>query len=711
MHNKLRTIIIWLICMGVMAFVYKVYISISPTPHAVARPASVHHDDDPNAAAMDSNIGKIAGVGVGTAKKAEFVTLKKDKTIDRRFGFERLLREEADAWDIDKPYMDIYRGDLKFAITADHGTVRVEEVAGRPSPKDASLAGNVVIRISRADSNAPGDIATLYLDDIIFVSDKSQFSTAGPVKLISPRAELFGRGLEFIYNDTENRLEYLRILTLDNLHIRLPEKAVKENNDVPPAQAVAHEESKPLAVESPHPDVNKPPKIINHYVCVFSKNVVIKSDQQLVAAGALCINDIIFKDNEKEKSSASQPAAFPAGPQGNASSAPSSSAQALTAPPTPQEKVTEYVITCDNGIVFAPREAKQIYTPFADVTPKAFWDSLKVAHDINDGNERAKLVASRVDCDPMARSVIATGPAQVEFPIKDVMSNASSASGTMPMTVLAQNKIEFIPALSRVVFEGSTESTSSRLVDGITEKYSLTSPILAVDLAKGKTHGSFEAGSRIRHITADGGVVQLAGSKKAGQQLLGFVKIRCLRFDYDPNSQLVTAKKGIFVADNSRIAPTTSDKNKSRFSLQKNCYVFLRDFAQLEYRLAGDRIIADAEPNKSLLIDYMPVGKNKDTTAAAGHAEATLLHTPDGRPDLASLTADKGITFEDHDHDIQFDGSSLVYDAVKGLMTVNGNGGWPCHLNGAEVNAINWDLKTGRINGKIPGPGILSGKR
>ena len=85
--------------------------------------------------------------------------------------------------------------------------------------------------------------------------------------------------------------------------------------------------------------------------------------------------------------------------------------------------------------------------------------------------------------------------------------------------------------------------------------------------------------------------------------------------------------------------------------------------------------------------------------------EAFLDQSVEGQTELATLTATNGITFEDEDN--QFIGSRLFYDHKKALMTVQGDEYQPCYLNGALVDNILYNLKTGRRKAKVVGPGAL----
>jgi hypothetical protein len=70
-----------------------------------------------------------------------------------------------------------------------------------------------------------------------------------------------------------------------------------------------------------------------------------------------------------------------------------------------------------------------------------------------------------------------------------------------------------------------------------------------------------------------------------------------------------------------------------------------------------------------------------------------------------TLTALDGITFEDDKN--QFIGSNFFYDHAKSLMKVRGDRLQPCYLNGALVDGIEYNLKTGKAKAQVVGPGTL----
>ena len=160
--------------------------------------------------------------------------------------------------------------------------------------------------------------------------------------------------------------------------------------------------------------------------------------------------------------------------------------------------------------------------------------------------------------------------------------------------------------------------------------------------------------------------------------------------------------------DNSKISPSTTETDK--FSLRKPCYVVVREFETLKYYNSKKQIVADAG-SEGLIIDYFPVidGEfqyDRQATVVTPHLQADLVETASGQLKLSTLSASGGITYQDKQGK-QFDGSTLFFDAEKSIVTVRGDELWPCHYNGAPVDAIEWDLKTDKVKTEIVGPAIL----
>jgi len=194
--------------------------------------------------------------------------------------------------------------------------------------------------------------------------------------------------------------------------------------------------------------------------------------------------------------------------------------------------------------------------------------------------------------------------------------------------------------------------------------------------------------------------------------LLGFTKLKCLKFDYDAGQQMFLATgSGVIAVDNSKIAEP--EREVGRFSLQRPCYAVVRNFDTLKYFSEANLIIADAGAEQ-ILIDYFPVIKGQQgqqTSATSNHIEAVLYETASGQNELSTLSAKGGITYEEErakkGKTIQFVGSEMFYDGSKSMITAWGDELQPCFLNGVLAPGIEYNLKTDRIKTKIVGPGML----
>ena len=220
MFFKSRKFLLWLVSVMSVLGMYLVVTSLSKRPEIEIDRAEDFGDDEGK---FDEKIGRIGETGVVGMQNPKFEHRNKDGEVDRVLGFEELLHEEGDLWDIKKPYMNVFRRSFKCYLTADMGNVLLEPDTKQPSPKEATLMENVVVHIMPEPG---GDMkeSIIYLDDIFFVSEKSLFSTEGPVKFVSERAEMVGRGMELIYNPEADEIEFLRIIHLERLILKQSSK-------------------------------------------------------------------------------------------------------------------------------------------------------------------------------------------------------------------------------------------------------------------------------------------------------------------------------------------------------------------------------------------------------------------------------------------------------------------------------------------------------
>jgi hypothetical protein len=704
MDSKLRKFFIWLISLGVVFAIYLLVTRLGDIPEIDIDTSDKSADviGDSNIDQPGGDIGKISNVGVGTIQKARYVDLNEEKQIDREFGFEKLLRQRDKHWEIEKPFMNIYRNNFKCYITADTGTVQVETAGGKPSPKDATLTGNVVIHILPENDSDIKD-SFIYLDDIVFISERSQFSTAGPVKFVSEDVQMLGKGLELIYNNVAERLEFLKIIHLESLRLRQ-----QSNASLFPSQqadaAVPAETASRTQIQQPRQtsQADDSQRQDQYYKAVLRKNVVIDSPEQVIFSDEVSINNILLSKAPGENGKPKRPAGA------DKMKAPTDIAEESAAAEqdkSEQSESTDIVVSCDNGIVIVPMDSAHTLKDSSTTAAER-----KSPQNLDNIRGRTTFVAPKIDYCALTNNTIASGPSELTFYSDDIMRAESNSP--VPVNITAQKETNFKPDLNLVTFEGDCLCTMTRQDPNFQQEYRLSAPKFTVNLAAGKSGTSFDAAG-IEHLTADGGTVRLASVKTAvegDEKFLGGIELKCSRFDADNRQQLFTAAgPGVIKVDNSNIPETEAGGDK--FSLRRKCYALVSNFDTLKYFSQANKIIADAE-SQAIIIDYIPVVDDQygqHVRTVASHIEAEFVETADGQTELSTFTATDGIHYEEKD--VEFQGSELFYDANNYVMTVQGNESQPCLLNGAPVDAIEYDLKTGKISAELIAPGALQIRR
>jgi hypothetical protein len=481
----MRKFVIGFVSLGVVLAVYVLYNRLSSSPSIETDPQVdiIKSASEANAVSGDSGIGRIGNVGVGPAQKAYYVTLNpKTKEIEREFGFEKLLSESRDIWDTEKPYINIYRRNFKCYITADKGKVQVVTAVGRTTPKDATFSSNVVVHII---SGPPDDTkeSFVYLDSIVFLSDRSLLSTGGPVKFVSQDISLDGSGMELIYNEQTERVEYFKISDLEFLHIKgaqaavfsargvrnepaaEPESAAEPQQPQEPSVAVDAQKTQASPADAKPRDESQEGV---YYVCTFDKNVLINTSEQLIfARDKLCINDIFWSTSSSDRrgeddagaANESEIPAETAEPVRQA--ADSTGERQITAaepaepnePNGPSEQLESVVVTCDGGFVVVPRDSVRAQQQ-ADAN-EAPGSVAKAEPPARLGNETRKstFFTQRIDYNAATGEGLASGPAELTFYVGSA-SGVDSNEPPVPVKVTARNGASFSQASNKIVFTG-----------------------------------------------------------------------------------------------------------------------------------------------------------------------------------------------------------------------------------------------------------------
>lgn len=708
--------------------IYFIYNRLSRTPPIAASNSRQLTELIADVCDSNGSVGMMGEVGVGVVGNVRYTTLNAQKQVEREFGFEKLLHQDGNDWEIEKPYMRVYRRSFKCEISGERAKVVVETAAGRVTPKEGLLTGDVKVRIWPQRGGGLGE-AVMYLDDIAFVGDKSLFSTAGMVEFVSDDVRLVGTGMKLIYNGDAERLEFLQIERLRSLNIKRWSQGTVFGSS-------AREKAK-TSGEQPGREDKEKAKPGQEYRCVLDSNVVIETPQERLLAEIVSLNNIfvsggVADDNTVEVAPGSEGAESisDTGGKGDVASA-------------AVELAGDVSISCDGGVVITPMDfAGEQRTEDIAVAMSGEQEA-GAAMD-----EKTTFRGVRIDYNVATGEAVATGPSRITFSAGRLMADVNDKNqgaggkpfdpstllgagstqggpfdgaqgGPAKFVITAQRQVRFEPASNKVVFEGDCRCTVSQAIEDATRRYIVLGDKLEVDLkqaddaegsasAKGPA-SSLRGGSSldIGRLVAAGDVVQLASTKKVGERLLAGVEMKCVRMDYDAvDGNFIATGPGLIKVDNSQT--DEPQKGLGRFSLRRKCYAFLRQFDSLKFFGGSNHLVADSKEG-SLLVDYLPLvdnDKQEDKVAmTASHVEADILETAQGRMELGALLAKGAVTYEDRDN--QFAGGEFVYDANTATIDIRGDRLWPCNFNGAIIDAAKYNVKTGRWNTRIKGPGAI----
>ncbi|MBN1796592.1 MAG: hypothetical protein JW804_07960 [Sedimentisphaerales bacterium] len=708
MEDKWRKLKIGALALLIVFGVYFLYNRFSETPHIQIEGEPVIRGEIAEVEQLpEEGVKKVGPVGIGQLEMARFSTLDpKTKRLEREFGFEKLLHEEGSQWEIEKPYMNIYRPELTCYVTADKGFVLLESEVNPPTPKDATLIGNVKAHIVPKPGSDIRE-SFVYLDDLSFFSEKSRFSTAGPIRFVSDNAIVKGRGLELVYDQQNKRLAFLRIEEIQQMELRSSkdysltrDKVEEKGTDSTPAQASREKGQM--------------------YKCIFGNNVSIETVDEIILANQLSISDILWKDssvNGSEENITEANIAKESDADANERNFETFADPAVpinrdSAAASIPDDMVEIAVSCDAGIVIVPQQTEDVSR-----AEKLFSERRKDKWDLDKKAEQSEgrtfFIADQIDYSTLASEAVADGRSILQFYVSDILSDDSDM--VTPVTVMSNKRAKFSDKSNHVSFEGNCVCKMVRFEEGMLQEYSLSGDRLLVDLAK-------QAGSDKRTTAPPNGrrtsiekitvlsdirqMARLSSVKKVGKDFITGIELKCPKFEYDTKGRMFTAfGSGVVKVDNSKIPQLGEDVGK--FSLQRPCYAIVRDFDKLSYELEREKIIAYNEQGR-LYIDYFPIVKHEQqqVSMTAGRIEADLVETVRGHYRLWALTASEGISFEDEDK--VFEGSELVYNDRKSIIIAKGSDAMPAYFNGVLFDGIEYDLVTDEVkNIEIRGPGYF----
>jgi hypothetical protein len=772
MRSSLRKFVIGGAVLAVLLASYRLYSRLGGTgPVGVAVPELLPPVVEAGTREPNRASGRLGGTEIGPVEKTRFFHRDQNSRVDRVFGFEELVPKQGEFVFV-RPFMKLFLPRFQCHVIADTAQVQLETALGQVIPNDATFHGNVVIHVVPPEPNDPRE-CFIYLDDVAFIADKSLFSSSGPVRFVSRSAVLEGTGMQLIYDGAVGRLELFRIMHLGSARTRSADMAMfsrrgKEAKSGTQAATPSGQGSRgPAGGADPNGARG------DYYECVLRRNVMIDSPQGVVMAEELfTIDDIFWPRSAESKPAAGRaPGASPEPNEPEAPLAPdildSPASRRLAFDAMPMESF-DIVVTCDGGLVVTPKGASARFTDPNTAAPSGV-PAGRVPHADTASPDRQHGVARRIAYNWTTHDAVCTGPLQMTlFLDPNVLSpgplagSLSASPGTssaeaavaetrverrarlsrsqtqgppMPMTVSARDMARFLSASQQVVLEGDCTATVEKTDPNVTYLFTMSAPTMTLDLARDPNVQPIEKAITLKRFATGGGPAEVTIRRSAGEQLLGWTKLLASELDYDAGARLFSAHgPGQLQVRNDQVpgratgAPTAgSDSTESKsagggtagaaktdaslFSFDRPCYAFLRDFDLLTFASDTRRIVVAAD-QRPILLDYFPLidGKyDQPVQADAGRLEMTLQQTPDSRTEIASLVASQGITYEDKTR--KFAGNILTYGREQSLVKVTGDRNHPCYFNGALVNQIEMNVKTGAAKTQLQAPTILQGQR
>jgi lipopolysaccharide export system protein LptA len=692
---------------------------------------------DMNGFASDSNAGRVGQAKIEYVQRARFETVdQKTRKLKRVVGFEKVLHKTGDEWELDKPYMNVFQDNLRCNITAQTGTVEIENVEGaNPTPKQATLKGNVIVHVIPQGKNDGSD-SFIYLKEVTYDSDRSMLWSDNDVNYVSADADMMGKGLEIVFNSVTNKMEYLKIRKVDYLNIK---KLVKvpgsEVNSVAKTSPTAEkaEKSAPSKQAEPVTAAAKvsepcgvPDKTIakkeDNYQCQFKENVVIEYKDEVVLADEIAITNLLFaQKGEQPLESQPQPQSKsqPQSPQPK-SQTPSSQKQTAQQTPVIAEDMTKAEemkeppaawrqkpviakVRCDGPMIVKPSSSKL----FDDFKPAKFKGYNQLGSELLTRlGQRNVLIGQQVGYDIAAQTANATGMVELVF-----YSQMDTAKGRkkIPFIISAKKGAQFIVPKKEATFFGDVKGKFVKQTASYDEENYFYGSKLITQLVEKRGSKDIMGASDVSHITVLGPNVRLESIKTLDKVKLSHVRLKSERIDYDKATEDVIATGKGKIEYNSTAGTTSSSPGQK--SSDKPCYALVEGFTKLVWDTNTLQVHATSEKANGIHIGYLPVlatgGYGPRITIDTKQIDVNYYEPVKGKAQLKNLNATGGIVYFEQNR-YEFAGKELHYNAMKDFMTISGSPEVPCMLNGVFTDGIEYNLKTGEANSTLSrGVGVM----
>jgi hypothetical protein len=718
----LKRLLIGLVTLGAAVGAFWFYSQYHRTPDLSSGISADANETLKEAVNLGGQGGEVGdGTKINKGEKVYFEQWDDDyRVLEMTFGFDTMLYKGPSLWQLVKPYMTLYESEVTCFVTADSGVFRIEEVGGKPKPRDVTFSGAVKVHILPKPGSDIEEIR-IDLEEFVFLSSKSQFSSSGQIQVRSPSIRLSGQGVDFIYNAGQEAIQYFRMVQLNYLRVRTPREgglfSFGKNEETPAETKVA--DANEMITEAQEVRVPSDP-LGPIYTCLLQDNVVIRSPKQKIhSLSHIVLTDILWPKSAFGRQAANQldpNATETVVADANALSLlePNGVAAAASSSEDPNmmlgdEDMFDIIITCDGGILISPADsnwtpeseglAKPEVTQVVDVNVPSF------AEDLEDDGI---FLAQDIEYNVKTKNAKAQGPVELTFYAPPDSNELDARGHLIPINVTAQKYGQFDANDHSIVFtDDCTCILQKHDANNVVEEFRLDAPKIRIELVDEKDAQAIASRQDLKHIEAVGGGVTLgiftrvseastlpATFSPATGELLAGAEMTCESFEFDPSKgrEVFTAKgPGIVMLNNAKAVPDgSSDKKKEPY------YASLKGFETMKYYVADNLIVADTQDPNVLLFKYVPVGEDPNMEGQANHVEIHLVKTEAGQTEMGTLTATGNVSMSHGQN--QFTGGFLSYshDTMR-LIIRPGEAAQVCTVNGMSYPGIDYNLSTGEL--------------
>lgn len=739
----LKRVLIGLVTLGLAVGAFWFYSHHYRTPN-ISRHALGEPNDTLNQTGLAGGQGgQLSGLTVGEVSDFVFEFRDDDYRVYQKLGFQEIISKQSGVWQVVNPFVTRYEEDVTCFVTANRGTFRIEEVNNNAYPRDGVFSGAVKVHVVPKPGSGIEEIH-IDLEEIVFQSSKSRFTSSGQVMVRSPSVRMSGRGIDFIYNDDRKCIQYFRMVALDYLRVRTPREGglFSFGNDTEePEPPVPSQDANGLPSEVNDVSVPEdPPGAI--YTCLLQDNVVIRTPKQKVhSLNHISLTNILWPKtafgqqdaNAPDPNAAQALAADVNLPEPNApwvagdvNGVPPLDANGLEVAAScsedpnatlPDEEILDIIITCDQGILVSPADSN--WTPESEGLAKP---EVADVIDVNiptfavDVNDEAIFVAQDIACNVQTMNAKAEGPVELTFYADP---NEMDMEGRLiPINVTAQEYGRFDANDNSIVFTDQCECILQRQdANDVVEEYRLEAPKIRIELVDEKDAEAIAAQQDLKHMEAVGGNVTLGIFTRMNEanlspgefapatgELLAGAEMICESFECDPNKgrEIFTAQgPGTIMFNNAKAAlGGSSDKEKEPY------YAILQGFDTMKYHVAENLIVADASDPNILQFSYFPLMEDPNMEGQANHVEIHLVKTEGGRTEMDTMVASGNVSVTHGQN--QFTGGFLSYSHDSMSLVVRpGKEGRPCTVNGVSYPGIDYNLTTGELKTSVSNISVL----